>query len=309
MGEPGTIRQIVSDWLLFYCRWMIEPRSTRITVRRLQLNIVEWGDAAAPPLVLQHGGRDHARNWDWVANAFAGDYRVIAPDFRGHGDSDWSNDGDYEMLDYVDDFAGVLAALDLPPCPMIGHSLGGNIVTRFAGLHPDRVTRLVNIEGLGDSPEAAARRAAADPLETMRSWIARRAEVTARAPRDFPDLDALIGRLRQTDHRLDEETLLHLATHASRPNPDGSVRPKHDPAVGPTSPVDISQATKERMWAAITCPVLLVYGAESWASNPAADGRAARFRDARVELVEGAGHWVHHDRRDHFIALVRDFLA
>lgn len=285
------------------------PRSYKLTVSRLRLNIVEWGDPSAPPLILQHGGRDHARNWDWVATAFAGDHRVIAPDFRGHGDSDWSNDGDYEMLDYVDDFAGILRVLDLPPCPIVGHSLGGNIVTRFAGLYPDRVTRLVNIEGLGDSPEAAARRAAADPLEKMREWIARRAEVIARRPRDFPDKASLIARLRQTDHRLDEETLDHLATHAARPNPDGTLRPKHDPAIGPTSPVDISQATKELMWAAIRCPVLLVYGAESWASDPAADGRAAHFRDVRVELLEGAGHWVHHDRRDRFIALVRDFLG
>jgi pimeloyl-ACP methyl ester carboxylesterase len=288
---------------------MTEPRTYTLAVRRLKLNIVEWGDPGAPPLILQHGGRDHARNWDWVANAFAAGHRVIAPDLRGHGDSEWSNDGDYEMLDYLDDFAGIVAALDLPPCPMIGHSLGANILTRFVGLHPDRATRLVNIEGLGDSPEAAARRAAADPLEALRKWIVRRAEVAARTPRDFPDRAALAARLREADHRLDEETLDHLATHAARANPDGSVRPKHDPALGPTSPIDVSQATKERLWQAIACPVLLVYGAESWASNPAADGRAAHFRDVRVELLEGAGHWVHHDRRDAFIALVRDFLA
>lgn len=288
---------------------MIEPRTHMLAVRRLQLNIVEWGDPDAPPLILQHGGRDHARNWDWVANAFAADYRVIAPDLRGHGDSQWSNDGAYEMIDYLDDFAGIVAALDLPPCPMIGHSLGGNIVTRFLGLYPDRATRLISIEGLGDSPEAAARRAAADPLETLRVWIARRAETTARTPRAFADRAALAARLRAADPRLDDATLDHLAIHAAHADPDGTVRPKHDPALGPTSPVDLAQATKERMWAAIACPVLLVYGAESWASNPAVDGRASHFRDARVELFEGAGHWVHHDRRDAFIALAREFLG
>lgn len=288
---------------------MIEPRTTKLTVSRLQLNIVEWGDRSAPPLILQHGGRDHARNWDWVANAFAGDYRVIAPDMRGHGDSDWSNDGDYEMLDYLDDFAGIVRALDLPPCPMIGHSLGANILTRYLGLFPDRATALINIEGLGDSPEAAARRAASDPLDSLRKWIARRADVTTRTPRDYADTVAIAARLRESDHRLDDETLDHLATHAVHRNPDGTVRPKHDPAVGPTSPIDIAQAIKERMWAAISCPVLLAYGAESWASNPAVDGRAAHFRDVRVELFEGAGHWVHHDRRADFIALAREFLS
>ncbi|ATE63018.1 alpha/beta fold hydrolase [Rhizorhabdus dicambivorans] len=288
---------------------MAEPRTTTLTISRLRLNIVEWGDPSAPPLILQHGGRDHARSWDRVAAAFTDSHRVIAPDLRGHGDSDWTNDGSYALMDFVEDFAGIVRALDLPPCPIIGHSLGGNIATRFAGLYPDRVTRLVNIEGLGDSPAVAARRAAEDPFERWRRFFDRRALVTARRPRDYPDRAALVARMRETDERLEPDMVEHLVTHAARPNPDGSLRLKHDPTVGGDSPGDITAELKTALWAAISCPVLLIYGAESWASNPAADGRAAHFRDARVELFERAGHWVHHDRRDDFIAMVKDFLS
>jgi pimeloyl-ACP methyl ester carboxylesterase len=64
----------------------------------------------------------------------------------------------------------------------------------------------------------------------------------------------------------------------------------------------------QELWQRITCPTLLVYGQESWASDPLKDGRARHFRNAKVVAIEGAGHWVHHDRLDVFLELVRDFL-
>lgn len=285
------------------------PRSYTLPISRLQLHITEWGDPANPPLILQHGGRDHGRSWDDVAAAFAPTHRVIAPDLRGHGDSDWVSDGALEMLALVEDFTLIVRALDLPPCAIVGHSLGGAVTSRFAGLYPDRVTRLVNIEGLGDAPEVARRRAEMDPLDRLRAWIDRRADVVTRQPRDYSDLATLMVRMQDTDRRLAPDLVEHLARHAARANPDGSWRLKHDPAYGGVSPVDIAPETKLALWQAISCPVLLIYGADSWASNPAEDGRAAWFHDVRVELFADAGHWVHHDRRDDFIALVKAFLA
>ena len=287
---------------------MISPRTYSVPSVHLKLNITEWGDPAAPPLLLQHGGRDHGRSWDDVARIFAGDYRVIVPDLRGHGDSDWANDGNYELMDMVADLDSIVRTLDLPPCAMVGHSLGGNVVTRFAGLYPERLSRLVNIEGLGDAPSVIAERMAGDPVERFRGWLDRRVDVLSRVARTYPDLPTLAARMAKTDQRLTPELAEHLARHASRPNADGTLTLKHDPALGITPALDISDATKRRLWEEISCPVLLVYGAQSWASNPVEDGRAAHFRDARFELFEDAGHWVHHDRRDDFVALVRDFL-
>lgn len=288
---------------------MLTPRTRRIGSARLQLNVVEWGDPVAPPLILQHGGRDHARSWDAVAAAFAADYRIIAPDLRGHGDSQWSGDGCYDLVDFVQDFATLVATLELGPCAMVGHSLGGNIVSRFAGLYPDRVTKIVNIEGLGLSPKLAAEQAERDEVELLRETIERRARRSAFVPRRYPDLTALTARIRSADERLTAELAEHLARYAARPNDDGTLTIKHDPAMGGAGPFDIRTETKHRLWGAIDCPVLLVYGAQSWASNPAIDGRARHFRNARVELFENAGHWVQHDRQADFIAMVRDFLA
>jgi pimeloyl-ACP methyl ester carboxylesterase len=287
----------------------MSPRTRTVTSARLKLNIVEWGDPSAPPLILQHGGRDHARSWDAVARAFAGDHRIIAPDLRGHGDSEWASDGAYDLTDFVQDFVTLVRALDLPPCAMIGHSLGGNIVARFGGLYPDRVTRMVNIEGLGFAPHLEAEANGRDQIDVLRELIDARARFSAYTPRRFPSLTALTARMLEIDARLTPEFAEHLARHAAHANDDGSVTVKHDPAIRDATPLDIRTETKHRLWANIACPVMLCYGRQSWASNPATDGRAGYFRDARVELFDDAGHWPHHDRQADFIARVRAFLG
>jgi len=291
-----------------YRRFMTEFRTYSITASRLSLNIVEWGDPQAPPLVLVHGGRDHARAWDEVARAFAPRWRVIVPDLRGHGDSEWVNDGIYQIHDHLQDLITLSRKLDLPPCPYIGHSLGGNVVTRFAGLYPDRVSRLVNIEGLGEPPALAAERAKRDQVVVLRDWLEKRIRLAEFEPRPHADADALGDRMAALDAHIPRAKVMELLRLGTRANPDGSVTLKYDPAISPAPP-DLPQDVKHRLWAAITCPILLIYGAQSWASNPAVDGRAQLFRNARVELIEGAGHWLHHDQPEIFIALVTDFLA
>ena len=84
---------------------VVGPTSHYYYSQRLKLHYVDWGNTAAPPLLLIHGGRDHARNWDWVALALRDTYHIIAPDLRGHGDSEWAWGGQYAMIDYVLDMA------------------------------------------------------------------------------------------------------------------------------------------------------------------------------------------------------------
>ena len=118
----------------------------------LRLHYVDWGNTAAPPLILLHGGRDHCRNWDWVAADLRRDYHVIAPDLRGHGDSAWSASGHYTMANYIYDLAQLIHQQKLAPVTIIAHSLGGNIALRYTGIYPEAVRRLVAIEGLGPGP-------------------------------------------------------------------------------------------------------------------------------------------------------------
>src|SRR5271156_1324813 len=138
---------------------LLGPTSQSFISQRLRLNYVDWGNPDAPPLVLVHGGRDHCRNWDWVAAELRGDYHIIAPDLRGHGDSAWSTSGDYSMSAFVYDLAQPVHQQHLAPCRIVAHSLGGSIRLRYAGIFPENVLKLVAIEGLGPSPTQMAQRA------------------------------------------------------------------------------------------------------------------------------------------------------
>ena len=121
------------------------PVQDHFESQRLRLAYWEWGEANAPPLVLLHGKRDHARSLDRLAAAFRDDYRVITPDLRGHGDSDWAVGGYYGMSEHI---ADLLALIDLigRPVDIVGHSFGSRIALYAAGAFPERVNSVVAIE-------------------------------------------------------------------------------------------------------------------------------------------------------------------
>ncbi len=284
------------------------PTSHAFISQRLRLHYVEWGDPAAPPLVLVHGGRDHCRSWDWTARALARDWRIIAPDLRGHGDSAWSPEGDYSLSALVYDLAQLFHQLKLAPAAVVAHSLGGNVALRYAGLYPENVSRVCAIEGLGPSPKIIAERNARPYAQRFRAWVDDKRAAAARAPKRYPTIDAALARMREENGYLSDEQARHLTVHGVSQNEDGTYSWKFDNYLRVWPPVDMPQAEIENLWRAIDCPTLLLYGAKSWASNPAADGRAQHFRNARVELFEDAGHWLHHDRFEHFMEQLHAFL-
>lgn len=293
---------------------MPEPAHHRLTSARLSLGWWEWPAARedAPLLVLVHGGRDHARSWDDVAARLAGRWRIAAPDLRGHGTSGWADGGGYQMEHYLYDLDRLMAALAVSaerPVTLVGHSLGGNVATRWTALFPERVRRLVSIEGLGPSPEMQARIEEAPPADRLRGWITALGKSEGRGLPVYSDLEAAVARLRQAHPGFAEPLARHLTVHGVVPAEGGGVRFAHDPQLLAWPAVDLTPAEKVALWQAITCPVLLVHGADSWASHPGRDGRAAHFRDARVLSLEGAGHWVQHDRLDAFVAAMEEFIG
>jgi pimeloyl-ACP methyl ester carboxylesterase len=289
---------------------MAMPRSTSHTYisQRLRLHYLDWGNPDAPPLVLVHGGRDHARSWDWLVERFRDRWHIIAPDLRGHGDSQWSQDGAYAMPGYIYDLAQLIHQRQLAPVTLIGHSLGGNIATRYAGIYSDNVRRLVSVEGLGLSPKAMAERLAKPLAERLRAWIEAQRSLAARQPRRYESIKDAVARMQAANKHLSFEQASHLTRHAVNQNEDGTYSWKFDPYLHVFQPVDLPVAEIERLWAQVKCPTLLIYGKESWASNPQEDGRARHFKNARVVMVENAGHWVHHDQTEFFIKTVQEFL-
>ncbi|WP_340265033.1 alpha/beta fold hydrolase [Sphingobium mellinum] len=284
------------------------PTSHFFTSLRTRLHYLDWGNRSAPMLILVHGGRDHARSWDWTARTLSRDYHVIAPDLRGHGDSAWSAEGTYLMADFVYDLAQLVDQIGREKATLIGHSLGGSIALRYAGLFPEQVEKLVAIEGLGLSPERLKEHVTRAAPDEWRDWIDKRRARARQAPPRYPTLESAVARMRERNDHLSAEQALHLTAHGVNRNEDGSFGWKFDPYVRDMPPHAADDANLPEFWSRIACPVLLCLGLDSWASNPVADGRAAHFRDARLVEFADAGHWVHHDQFQRFITELRVFL-
>ena len=284
------------------------PTSQSFFSQRLRLHFVDWGNPDAPPLLLIHGGRDHCRNWDAVALALRDDWHVIAPDLRGHGDSQWSAEGSYHMTAYIYDLAQLIHQKQLSPVTIVAHSLGGNIALRYAGLYPDTVRRLVAIEGLGLPPKMQAEREAKPLHERIRKWVDDQRTLAARMPRRYASLEDAFARMQDENKHLSPEQARHLTLHGVNQNEDGTYSWKFDNYVRSWPPYDLPQSELRALWGRITCPTLLIYGTESWASNPMQDGRAKFFQNADVVAVEDAGHWVHHDQLDVFLEVTKEFI-
>ena len=162
------------------------PTSHIYFSQRLRLHYVDWGNEDAPPMLLVHGGRDHCRNWDWVAERLRDSYHIIAPDLRGHGDSQWVIGGGYNQIDYVYDIAQLLNQKNMTPVTIIGHSLGGSISLLYSGLFPKTVAKLVSIEGMGPPP-GMIKELLEQPMEDrLHLWVNELRKLSGRIPRRYP---------------------------------------------------------------------------------------------------------------------------
>ena len=269
----------------------------------LRLHYVQWGDESGPPVLLIHGGRDHARNWDWVAEALAPRYAVYAVDLRGHGDSAWAVGSQYSVPEFVADIAAFADHLDRDPLALVAHSLGGGIALQYAGVFPDRVSCVCAIEGLG--PGIGGRRPA---HERMQTWVAQIRDFERRRPRRYPAFEDAVARMREANPHLTPEMARHLTLHGARRHEDGSYTWKFDNYVRLHSPYEFNSEDARVIWNQIRRPVLLIRGDESHARDPEKDGTCSAFHDYRSVLIGGAGHWVHHDQLDAFLAELLPFL-
>src|SRR3990172_10520212 len=133
-----------------------EPRSEYYESQRIRMHYAVWGDPSAgsgqahdrPPLLMIHGGQDHCRNWDFVAERLIDRYTLYAPDLRGHGDSGWAVGGMYSLPEFTLDVATLANTIE-GKLTIIGHSLGGAVALQYAGLFPEKAGRVVSIEGWG----------------------------------------------------------------------------------------------------------------------------------------------------------------
>jgi pimeloyl-ACP methyl ester carboxylesterase len=282
-----------------------EPISQFYYSHRLKLHFWDWGNQGKPNLILVHGGMDHARSWDGIAEAFRDDFRVLAPDLRGHGDSSWAPGAMYSVSEYVLDLSALLDIIDGFPVCLIGHSLGAAIVLQYAGVYPERVKKLIAIEGITPPPSILPIQPA---HKRLRQWIESMRDFEKRMPHKYPNLGAAYERMHKANSYLSDEMARHLTLFGSNWNADGTLTWKFDNFVRAISPYGFDYKDTQEIWSQIRCPALLIRGADSWTEDPCKEGRYRAISRHRLLSIAKAGHWVHHDQPAIFIQEARKFF-
>lgn len=283
------------------------------TVRGLKLAYHIWGDASLPPVILVHGFQDHGQAYARVARLLAYRYRLIAPDLRGHGQSEWvGNGGDYHFYDYFYDLLRLVDHLELDRFGMVGHSMGGGVATGVGAMIAQRVQRLVLLEGMGfithdlrDTVGRLQRWAAA----LGREGIDLSPEERRQARTPIAGVEEAAERLRRYNDRLSPEHARELAASFSEPADPasgGGVVWRFDPLHKTPSAKPYLFEEVAALWRALSMPVLSLYGTESpWIPQNLAE-RHAFVPGLRAGIVEGAGHNLHHDHAE-LVARTIDF--
>jgi pimeloyl-ACP methyl ester carboxylesterase len=300
------------------------PRSGAFDSLGLRLHYLEWGDPEAPPMLLVHGGLDSAWSWSEIAADLRRDFRVVAIDLRGHGDSGWSQGGDYHTHAFLGDLASFTAEVFDGPVSIVGHSMGARLSAFFAGAMPEAVERLVAMEGLGGgNVEELAQSAGAktrewatsrrarhinDHVTQVGGWLRARSRYRRKAPRPYTDVEDVVARqLARPEQRLTREQALQFAATNMRDDGNGARVWKFDPAVKWYIGAEAAECESLSYFARIACPTLHLYGAESWSYPPPAKDLAA-FRQGRLVVIPEAGHWIHLNQPAAVLREVRAFL-
>jgi len=285
----------------------LEPISHYFYSHRLKLHFWDWGhdDKKKPSLILVHGGLDHARNWDWVAPVLREHFHVFAIDLRGHGNSAWSPGALYTIAEHVLDLSALADIINDFPIYLVGHSLGGIIVLQYSGIFPERVKKVVAIEGLGPPP---THRIFNPASQRLREWIDNVRSAERREAKTYPTLESAVARMMEANPHLKPEVAQSLTLHGTNWNADGSLIWKFDNFARPFAPYGHNIEDAKEILGCIECPVLLFWGKESWALDPETDNRTAPIRNHRLIKVDNAGHWVHHDQLELFLEETLKFL-
>ena len=281
--------------------------STFLDVRNVRYHVREWGDAGAPLLVMLHGWMDVSASFQFLVDELVSDWHVVAPDWRGYGLTGWSDAGCYWLPDYLGDLDALLEHYaQSVPVNLVGHSMGGNMALMYSGIRPERIARLVNLEGLGmasDAPSKAPGRLA--------KWLAELRDPPTLTTYD--SLEAVVRRLQKTNPRLPEDRARFLAQHWAEPSGDGRYRIQGDPAHKVINPYLYRAEEATACWSAIAAPTLWVMARESAYAQrmDALAGyaeRIASIRDVRRVWIEDAGHMMHHDQPREIAELIEAFM-
>ncbi|MDD5445035.1 MAG: alpha/beta hydrolase [Pseudomonas fluorescens] len=293
------------------------PRSEFVPIRTLQYHVQIWGEPAPgkTPLVMVHGWMDVAASYQFVVDALKDDHYVIAPDWRGYGKTRDDVADNFWFPDYLADLEFLLDHYAPgQQVNLVGHSMGGNIVMLYAGVRPERIRRLINLEGFGmpaTTPDLANGRYAKwmDELKKLH-----RGEMDLRS---YDTVDGVARRLMKTNPRLGQDKADWLARHWAAENPEG----KWDILGAPAHKLSNAQLYRVEevlaLYKRISMPVLAVEASDNmldfwWGGKFTLAQYHERLKvvpNVEIARIEDAGHMMHHDQPEVLAALIERFIA
>jgi pimeloyl-ACP methyl ester carboxylesterase len=289
-------------------------RSEFITLRGLRYHVRQWGTPGAPKLFMLHGWMDVAASFQFLVDCLEREWHVIAPDWRGFGESDWPTRypgaQSYWFPDYVADLEALLDHYQPEgQVDLVGHSMGANVACLYAGIRPERVRRVVDLEGFGMTQTRA---------EQAPKRYARWLDELREGPelRTYGDVAGVAARLQKTNPRLPDDRAAFLAEHWSRRNEAGRWEILGDPAHKLVNPVLYRLDEVMAIWAQVNAPVLHVEARDSETLRHIAHKqtleefreRFRAFRDFREAVIDDAGHMLHHDQPAAVATLIESFI-
>ena len=268
-----------------------QPVDRYVTVNGLRIHYLDWGSRGRQPLILLHGIARVAHTFDHLAPHFSRNYHVIAVDMRGHGDSGWDPQGAYLVEDYVQDIEGLVAQLQFRNIVFWGNSTGGRVAQVFAGSHPELVSAVISEDVGPERPAAISNRRAARMSEEAKGWTSVE-DLYAQAQRDNP--------------RTAEAVLRNFVQHGSKPNAQGRIVWKRDPAI-------LNGFVPTELWncvRGIKAPIIYVLGGASTIVPPQIQDELRRaLPQVEIVTMPGLGHYPSDERPGDFIAIVEEFLG
>jgi pimeloyl-ACP methyl ester carboxylesterase len=286
-----------------------QPRHETLRIRGLDMHLTRWGpepSGSVSPILLLHGWLDTGETFQFMVDAMQRDWPLVALDWRGFGRSEWPQDG-YWFPDYLGDLDALLAELSpAAPVRLVGHSMGGNIACSYAGIRPERVRSVINLEGFG-----LARTSPAQAPGRMRKWLDQ-----LKAPqvlKDYASFEELASIIRFRYPRFSAAQAAYVATAWGKLDGGGRVRLAGDPRHHWVNPVLYKREDTEACWRELRAPLLMLVGEESeHLERLGADGMTAAIRaifpHIEIARVPGAGHMLHIERPDLVAPLVESFL-
>lgn len=274
-----------------------------VRLRGLRFHLRTWGSEDKPLLVLLHGWLDTSATWSDVGARLGERFHVVIPDQRGYGYSEWPQDG-YWFPDYLGDLDALIDHLaPAAPIALVGHSMGGQIASLYAGLRPERIGRLAVIDSLF-LPDMPATKA---PKQVGR-WLQQLKE----PPREktYESFEELAVRIQKQQPQLSAARALFVARGWGAKGADGRIKLLADPKHRRDMPTLYRNAESMEIWKAITAPTLFIDGgASAFVKAIPAEEKLARracFRQHQLTVVPEAGHMLHFDAPD---ALADGLLA